>query len=139
MPRGMFQLNLVWSGVLLAMILPNTVANFPAIVPLIVLGLALLHLGVSILAVRRNRIALRLVIVAPVLAILRWLPVVVINWWMYEAGDPLFQDSPGVNIIVVLIAIVFVIPPGIFCAMYFKHRRAIWAAGGPEQTMPVQP
>lgn len=75
-----------------------------------------------------SRLALLLVLVFTLLFLLRWLPMVAVNVWMFSTDHPLYLDSPGTIMIVAVYAVLFAIPALIFSIAYLLQWRSLLAA-----------
>jgi len=49
-------------------------------------------------------------VVMALLLMVRWLPVVSMNTWMFVTGQELYRDPPATTLVVISYAIVFAIP-----------------------------
>jgi len=58
-----------------------------------------------------NRFAWMAALALSLLPLIRWLPVVAINQWMFMTGHELYRESPATIYAVWHVAIVFVLPP----------------------------
>jgi hypothetical protein len=84
-----------------------------------------LSLGValSFLTYRDVRIAWKLCLLLAVLAILRFLPWVAYNVYLFLSGGSPYVDSPGTIYVVVTEAILFVIPASAVLILAYLARR----------------
>jgi hypothetical protein len=90
------------------------------------LALAAAYVIASVFALRGSRWAVAISVAASALLTLRWLPVVVMNTWMFISGHELYQDSPGTIFIVASYAIVFAIPSTMILALFILKRKELW-------------
>ena len=72
------------------------------------------------------------------LSLVRWLPMVCVNVFMYLTGHELDQDSPATIFVVVVIAVVFVIPPlSINVSLFLERRQFVAVFGKVSEECPV--
>lgn len=119
-------LNLLWSALILAhtacILLQRGGTG-------IWLPLALsLAFFLSACAAFHSRLALLLVLIFTLLFLLRWLPMVAINIWMFSTDHPLYLDSPATIMIVAVYALLFAIPALIFSIAYLLQWPTLLAA-----------
>lgn len=80
----------------------------------IVIGLlSITYLAAAIACFANVRIAWVVALVIPILPLVRWTPMVVVNFWMFFTGHELYHDSPATIFIVATNALMFVLP-GLF-------------------------
>jgi hypothetical protein len=118
------RINLAWACVMalasLALIVPGaSVSQWLAFV------LLLVYVGVSFAALRRRSWALLISIGVAVVLLIRWLPMVLINFGMYFQDDRLYVDSPATIFIVAIYALLFALPALILCVLYAVQWRKV--------------
>lgn len=72
--------------------------------------ISILYLAAAIACLKNSRIGWVIAIVIPILPLVRWAPMVFVNFWMFFNGHELYQDSPATIFIVAMNAFMFVIP-----------------------------
>lgn len=92
----------------------------------VIFALCIFFVVVSLLALLKNRWAIAISVLVAIILMLRWLPMVIINTWMFISGHELYQDSPATILVVLSYAIVFAIPSTILNILYFVNRKPIW-------------
>lgn len=92
----------------------------------ILLALSVTYAAVSFFALTGKRWAIVVSVVIAILLMIRWLPMVAINVWMFISGHELYRDSPATIFVVLSYAVVFAIPSTVLCGLYFAQRRQIW-------------
>ena len=110
------QLNVAWASLMWLAFLILFVGS-PNVLRASLLVALSAFIAVAFLAVRGNRWALALSICVAVLLLVRWLPMVVVNFWMFFTNHPLYLDSPATIFIVGINAILFAIPATILVAL----------------------
>ena len=95
----------------------------------------LAYLGVAFAALRRTVWALLISIGAAAILLVRWLPMVVTNFYMYLDDHPLYVDSPGTIFIVAINALLFALPAALLLILYLVQWRKVvslirWASPG---------
>jgi hypothetical protein len=100
-------------------------ANTTTRAALVVASLA--YVAISIMALRRNRWAVVVVVLVAALLLIRFLPPVLLNGWMFLRQDPLYLDSPGTILVVALSAMVIAFPALILVGSYAYRWRALRA------------
>jgi len=110
------QLNVAWASLmwLAFFILFVSAPSVPRAAILVALSA---FIAVAFLAVRGSRWALVLSICVAVLLLVRWLPMVVVNFWMFFTNHPLYLDSPATIFIVGINAMLFAIPAAILLTL----------------------
>lgn len=89
-------------------------------------ALGVIFIVMSVFALYEKRWAIAACVLIAVILMLRWLPVAVINTWMFISGHELYQDSPATILVVLSYAIVFAIPATILSTLYMFNRKSIW-------------
>jgi hypothetical protein len=92
---------------------------------LLMLSLAILYLGVAILALRGWRLAFALSVAVALLETVWGLPTFVLNVAMFITGHELYRHSPATIIIVLIDGILFAIPALVLCIVYAFHWRQL--------------
>jgi hypothetical protein len=69
------------------------------------------YIYATVALLRRERWAWWLCVVPPIISLAAYGPKVGYNLWRASQVDPLFSDSPGTLIVVLIMAFVYVIPP----------------------------
>lgn len=72
--------------------------------------ISILYLTAAIACLTNSRIGWMIAIVIPVLPLVRWTPMVFVNFWMFFNGHELYQDSPATIVIVAINGFMFVLP-----------------------------
>lgn len=84
---------------------------------------ALVYLAVSFLAIRKNRVAVILVFIFSGLFMLRWLPMVMFNFYLSSIDDPVYLDSPATILVVFIYALLFAFPSAyIFFSNLYRYK-----------------
>lgn len=92
----------------------------------VLLAIAFGYTFISFYTLAGRRWAIVVSIIAAILLMVRWLPMVAVNIWMFITGHPLYQDSPGTIFIVAIYAVIFAIPSTLLCGLYLAQRRTVW-------------
>jgi len=120
-----FIINIIWSLVMViafASLLFGEYSHAKAIL----FGLGLVYFALAILAFRGNRWAIILSVLTAFLLMLRWLPMVLVNAWMFKTGHPLYLDSPGTILIVISYTVVFAVPATLLSILYsFQYKKLL--------------
>jgi len=73
-----------------------------------------------------TRWAVIIVILTALLLLLRWLPMVVVNFYMFFTGAELYLDSPGTILVVIPLTLLFAFPSLLlFCWFCIKYKQTI--------------
>lgn len=72
--------------------------------------ISILYLAAAIACLTNCRIGWMIAIVIPILPLVRWTPMVFVNFWMFFNGHELYQDSPATIVIVAMNGFMFVLP-----------------------------
>lgn len=112
-----FWLSLVWSLVVASHYLLLLI-NAPTTYRATLLGLALCFVISSIAALQRHRWAVLLSMLFTIALAIRWLPMVVVNYWLYLTREPLYLDSPATIQLVHPKAALFAVPAVILLILY---------------------
>ena len=90
------------------------------------------YLAASVACLGNVRIGWFVALVIPILPLLRWTPMVIVNFWMFFTGHELYQDSPATIFIVAMNAFMFVLPGMLiyFCLALDRKRLypVLWPA-----------
>ncbi|MGH8243648.1 MAG: hypothetical protein ACRETY_09890 [Steroidobacteraceae bacterium] len=89
------------------------------------LAAAVAFVVTSRVALRNRRWAICLAVFIAMLVMVWWLPMVIVNIWMFLSGHELFKDSPATIFIVLVGAILFAIPATILCVLYVLNRNEL--------------
>ena len=119
-----FGLSLVWSLIVAshyALLLIGAPSTYRATL----LGLAFCFVISSIAALQRYRWAVILVLLFTIAVIVRWSPMVVVNYWLYLVRDPVYLDSPATIQVVNRQALLFVVPAVMLLVQYVYQWRRI--------------
>jgi hypothetical protein len=92
----------------------------------ILLTLGVAYAVISFFALVGKRWAIGISVIIAILLMIRWLPMVAINTWMFMSGHELYQDSPATILVVLSYGVVFAIPSTILCGLYLVQRKQIW-------------
>jgi len=90
------------------------------------LALSVCFVIVAFQAISKNRWAVAISILVASLVMVRWLPMVVVNSWMFISGHELYQNSPATIFIVIINIIIFTAPSTALCISYFLNRKKLW-------------
>lgn len=102
-------LQIIWAAFLVSIFGILTLAS-PSLVG-VTFGVISIVYFVATLACLANSIRGWIVALAfPILPLLRWTPMVVVNTWMFFTGHELYRDSPATIFVVATYAVIFVIP-----------------------------
>jgi hypothetical protein len=94
----------------------------------IALGAILIVYLISTVGCLANfRVAWLVAFFVPVLILMRWVPMVCINCFMFFTGHELYQDSPATILVVVIYAVAFVAPPLVIYSLLFLDRERVRA------------
>ena len=116
--------NVGWA-LLLTIVFALLFVRNPSFLHAIVLGLGALFVLVALLAVRGRPWAVVISMLVAVALLVGWLPMVVLNFWMFLTNHPLYLDSPGTILIVAVYAALFVLPSLILVALYAVQWRSV--------------
>lgn len=120
-------LNLAWSFLML--IAFGLLALFGPNMSRSVIFLASgLYAANSFFALHRRRAALIINVVVAALLLIRWLPMVSLNFYMFASGHELYLDSPATIFVVAIYAILFAFPACLLCSLYFIQRKVLLEA-----------
>ena len=122
--RNTLRLNLAWS-ILMAMAFAALFIGSASSPRFVVLTLTIAYVGISTAAFRLKRWSLTAVILVAVLLTIRWLPMVIINFWMFFTRHPLYTDSPATIIIVAINALLFALPGLLLVSLYSLQWRSV--------------
>lgn len=100
--------NRIWVVVLTLVLIPYFLDG-TGFGPYVFLA-SLLYLVISFFAVRKNKVSIFLVFLVSGLVMLRWLPMVMFNFYLSEIDDPVYLDSPGTIIVVFIYGLFFAFP-----------------------------
>jgi hypothetical protein len=125
-----FQLNLAWAC-LMALAFTCLTAFAPSIVRAAFTLASFAFVGISVLAMRHSRWAVVLVLLVAALLLIRHLPPVILNGWMYFTDHPLYLDSPATILIVAIHAVIFALPALGLVALYAYRWRDLRALLAP--------
>jgi hypothetical protein len=90
-------------------------------------SLSVIYLGAALACFANSRIAWIVALALTVLPLLRWTPMIAINFWMFFEGHELYRDSPATIFIVAINAIVFVLPGLLIYICCFVDRKRLFA------------
>lgn len=90
------------------------------------LGLVVGYVVIAVFTLLGKRWAWGISVIVAFSLMIRWLPMVLINAWMFISGHELYQDSPATIFIVLLYAVLFAIPATFLCGLYIWQRKRIW-------------
>ena len=85
-----------------------------------------IYVSISIAALGLRRWSVVAVVVIGVMLLIRWLPMVLINAWMFLTNHPLYENSPATIFIVGIYAVIFAVPAFIMVALYIFHWRNLY-------------
>jgi hypothetical protein len=88
------RINVGWGVVLLAAFAYLAVGRYSPTRGVMV-ALSVAYAIIGILALRRQRWAVAVSVGVAILIMIRWLPMVVVNFWMFAASHDLYRDSPA--------------------------------------------
>jgi hypothetical protein len=117
-------LNFAWSLLMLAAFGYLAVGSYNNVRGALLLAAAT-YVAASAVALRGSRWAIATTVVVAVLLLIRWLPVVVVNTWMFISGHELYRDSPGTIFIVAAYAVVFAVPAAIVCTLFYLNGKVL--------------
>lgn len=123
--KNTLRLNLAWSLLIFAAFTYLAVGGYNDTRGALLIA-ASGYVGASIAALRGHRWAVGFTVIVSTLLSVRWLPMVVVNLWMFVSGHELYQDSPATIFIVVVYAVVFAIPSTVVCALFLFNRKELW-------------
>lgn len=83
------------------------------------------YLVATIACLTNARFGWIVALAAPILPLLRWTPMVVVNSWMCFTRHELYQDSPATLFIVAINAIMFVLPGLLIHFCLFLDRKRL--------------
>ena len=125
------RLNIAWS-VLLLLAFASLFVLGPTVPRALAVVAAVAYLAASRSALRGNRLAVAVTIVASVWFAVRWAPMVGLNAWMFATDHPLYLDSPGTILIVAIHAVLFALPGASLVLLYlfqWRNVRRLLAGG----------
>jgi len=118
-------INIIWSlllTVVFSILLISSYSHIRAIIVFLCVG----YVITAFQAFLNKRWAVLISIVVAILILIRWLPMVVLNFWMFYSEDALYLDSPGTIFIVLINSVLLVLPATILCLLYLFNWRAVW-------------
>ncbi|MGB7325087.1 MAG: hypothetical protein WBD31_09460 [Rubripirellula sp.] len=77
----------------------------------------------SLVCFANSRLGWVVALVVPAFPLLRWTPMVAVNFWMFFTGHELYRDSPATIFIVAINAIMFVLPGLLIYLCLFVDRK----------------
>lgn len=122
--KNTLRFNLAWS-IAMAMAFALLFIGAASLPRFAVIVLAVLYVCVSIAAIRLMRWCLLTVILVAVLLTIRWLPMVLMNFWMFFTDHPLYIDSPATILIVGMNALLFAFPGLLLFSLYVVQWRSM--------------
>ena len=125
--------NLVWSVFILLAITWLALGAYNTASAIIHL-LSVLFVVTNILALKGKRWATIISAIFVVLLFIRWVPMVVINFYMYFTGHELYLDSPATIFIVIIYFIVFALPSSIMLWFFITKRKQLFKSLKNNQT-----
>lgn len=129
-----FQINLGWSFLMLVWFAYLALGRYSHSRG-VMLALATVYAIVAIFTLRQQRRAVAVSVVVASILMVRWLPMVGVNFWMFITRNELYQDSPATIFIVAVYALVFAVPATLLCTLYFMKRRNLRMIFGKHQEM----
>ena len=85
----------------------------------------ILYVIIALFALIKHRWAIVISIIVSILLLIRWVPMVGINYWLYITKAPLYLDSPATIFIVHIIAVVYAFPALLTSLMFLLSSRPI--------------
>ena len=126
--------QILWAGLFVITIGLRALASESATgVTIGVFSVAYLIAAIACLA--NVRVGWIVAILIPILPLLRWTPMVAVNFWMFFTGHELYQDSPATIFIVAINAIIFVVPGLLIYVCLFLDRHQLFAVLWPPATI----
>ena len=92
----------------------------------ILFSLGLAYAVISFYALKGKRWATFVSILVALTLMIRWLPMVTVNAWMFFTDHALYNDSPATIFVVMIYAIIFAIPSTALCGLYIAQIKRIW-------------
>jgi hypothetical protein len=122
--RFTFVLNLCWAICMLLAFIALVIggSNLPRVVLLV---LATAYVWLALQARLRKPWAVGVSICIAVALMFRWLPMVVVNFLMFYAEDPLYLDSPATILVVITYAVLFALPATVLVLAYGLQWRSL--------------
>ena len=120
-------LNVVWAG-LMWLAFAHRLISSPTAPRAIVLAVLSALVAVAFLALRGRKWALVLTIFVAIVLLVRWFPMVIVNFWMFFTGHPLYLDSPATIFVVAINSILFAIPAVVLVALFSAQWRQVGEA-----------
>src|SRR5688500_1837867 len=108
--KGLVAMQIVWAAVVLLFTGFQIVAGWNFVSGAIVV-VGVVYLYVSLVLLQRVRWAWWFSLLPPIASLVLYGPSVGYNLWRVSQMDPLFSDSPGTLVVVLIMAFVYVIPP----------------------------
>ena len=93
------------------------------------------YLVATIACLFNHRMAWFVAIALPILPLMRWLPMICLNLFMFLTGHEPYQDSPGTIVVVAIYAVVFVAPAVLIYFCLFLDRKCLVVVLFPLSTM----
>lgn len=125
-------INIVWSllmTVAFSYLLIGSYSHIRAAIVFLCIG----YVIIAFQAFFKKRWALLISLLVVVLVLLRWLPMVILNFWMFYSEDALYVDSPATIFIVLIYTVLWVLPATILCLLYLYNWRTVWQLIGGHQ------
>ncbi len=113
-------INLLWAIVMIAAHGSLAFGNYSNSRAL-VLSLSIAYVVIAFIAFKKRIWARIICFIVAAFLMLRWLPMVSINFWLYFNDAPIYTNSPDAILIVVIISMVYAIPATIVALSLLVH------------------
>jgi hypothetical protein len=118
--------QLLWAIFLVAIVGVRGIASGSTVG--VTLGaISVAYLAATIVCFFNNRMAWYVAIALPILPLLRWVPMVCLNVFMFSTGHELYRDSPATIVVVAMNAMQFVTPAVVIYFCLFLDRKRLMA------------
>jgi hypothetical protein len=93
---------------------------------LIIFLISVAYIYVAYQAISYKRWAVIIVTISILLLLIRWLPMVLVNFYMFFTGAELYLDSPATILVVIPLALLFALPSLLlFCWFCIKYKKYV--------------
>ncbi len=98
-------------------------------------AISIAYLAAALACLTNSKAGWIVALAVPILPLLRWTPMVVMNFWMFFTGHELYKDSPATIFIVAINAIMFVLPGLLIYLCLFLDRKRLLSVIFPSVTI----
>lgn len=120
--KKVLQINLGWSLLMLVWLAYLVLGRY-SFLRGVMIALAVIYAIIAILALRQRRWAIVASVIVAAILMIRWLPMVAVNFLMFITRNELYRGSPATILVVAAYALVFAFPATLLCTLFFVKRR----------------